>query len=662
MIKIAFIAAQIEMLEFSYKVFQEHTKYCKSKGIAFSNEFEFEALLFKTADDYLKSENSLDNDVLICRGGTAFRLKKMGWDVPIVELNFSGTDIVRVLLNTKKKYPEKKYAFIGTQNFTMGVEKLARLVNIDLKVYQLDENTPEEQVGTVERAKKEGRNVIISPGIIQEIALNHGLIGIPISSGRDAIWWAIEEAKQIGTFARREKEKTKMQTTILNHAHEGIIAMDKEQNIIFSNFHAQNMLGVPTGEGSKGKSIEEYINKGKLLEIIRSQKEYFEEIVEYKGALITINKALIKIRDEIIGKILTFDNASQIQKLEGKIRARLHVKGHYAKHSFSDIIGESEKMRETIAIASSFAQTQCNIVLYGESGTGKELFAQSIHNASSRSKEAFVAINCAAIPEQLLESELFGYTEGVFTGAVKGGKMGLFEISHNGTLFLDEISEIPIGLQGRLLRVIQEREIMRLGDNKIIPINVRIIVATNKHLKQLVDTGGFRLDLYYRLHVLKVTIPPLRERGDDVIIIARNYIEQFCKEASKKVLSLSEEVKDFFVNYSWEGNIRELRNICEALVVLCTSETIRLSDVRRAIGDTVFTKPYLEEERTKSDSGQENKIKKSNDSIKREIEQHEYELIVNSLEKNEGNRERTANELGISRVTLWRKTKKYNLI
>jgi transcriptional regulator with PAS, ATPase and Fis domain len=544
----------------------------------------------------------------------------------------------------------------------MGIDKLAKVINIDLKVYNLNDNTPQEQVKSVELAKSEGRNVIISPGIIQDIARNLGLSGIPINSGRDAIWWAIEEAKQIGTFARREKEKTKMRTTILDLAHEGIIAMDKEQNIIFSNSLAQSMLGVAAGEGAVGKSVEDYINEGRLLDIILSEKEYFDEIIDYKGTLITINKVLITIRNEIVGKVLTFDNAIQIQKLEGKIRAKLHIKGHYAKHTFKDILGESEKMRETITIASSFAQTQSNIVLYGESGTGKELFAQSIHNASSRSRDAFVAINCAAIPEQLLESELFGYTEGAFTGAVKGGKIGLFEIAHNGTIFLDEISEFPIGLQGRLLRVIQEREIMRLGDNKITPINVRIIVATNKDLKGLIETGKFRLDLYYRLHVLKVTVPPLRERGDDVILIAQHYIQQFCKEASKEALTFSKEAVDFFISYRWEGNVRELRNICEALVVLCNSNTIKLEDIRRAIGESLFMK--LDSNNANSKGGKEvlRIIEKAAEPVKREIEEREYEVIVRTLEKNNGNRERTADELGMSRVTLWRRLKKYNLI
>ena len=213
----------------------------------------------------------------------------------------------------------------------------------------------------------------------------------------------------------------------------------------------------------------------------------------------------------VVGSVVTVLNASQIQTTEDKLRMTLHHKGHSAKYSFDQMIIRAPRMLECVQEAKAFARTDSNIVIVGESGTGKELVSQSIHAASRRSQNNFVALNCAALPENLLESELFGYVEGAFTGAAKGGKAGLFEIAHKGTIFLDEISEIPLGLQGRLLRVLQEREIMRLGDSRIIPIDIRVIAATNKNLEDLVRAGKFRQDLYYRLYVLQLNIPPLRE-------------------------------------------------------------------------------------------------------------------------------------------------------
>ena len=233
-------------------------------------------------------------------------------------------------------------------------------------------------------------------------------------------------------------------------------------------------------------------------------------------------------------------------------------KGYRAKYGFDDVVGVSEGIERTKQILRRMAVTKSPVLLIGETGTGKELFANAVHQASRRSKGPFVAINCAAMPENLLESELFGYEEGAFTGAKKGGRPGLFEFAHHGTLFLDEVEGMSPALQVKLLRVLQEHEIMRVGGNKIISIDVRIVAATNESLEEKVRDGSFRRDLYYRLNTLPVLIPPLRQRGDDVFLL----MERFNSEL-KGDFVLSDEVKDLFLHYSWPGNIRELRNLAE---------------------------------------------------------------------------------------------------
>lgn len=279
---------------------------------------------------------------------------------------------------------------------------------------------------------------------------------------------------------------------------------------------------------------------------------------------------------------------------------------------------------------------------FEESGTGKELFSQSIHNASERHGQPFVAVNCAAIPENLLESELFGYSSGAFTGASKEGKPGLFELAHNGTIFLDEISEMPLALQSRLLRVIQEREIMRIGHDKVIPINVRVIAASNRNLYDQVCKGQFREDLYYRLDVLALTIPPLRERGSDISLLARAFLTEFGIAQNRKPLNLTPAAAHYLEQQPWQGNIRELRNFCERLSVLCSNQDcIDADELPAFLPDTITTTHFIQSHSVFSPSIS-----------------GEQARILNALATADGNKTAAAQALGISRVTLWRQLKK----
>lgn len=286
-------------------------------------------------------------------------------------------------------------------------------------------------------------------------------------------------------------------------------------------------------------------------------------------------------------------------------------------------------------------------MLLGESGTGKELFAQSIHNCSPRRNGPFVAINCAALPENLLESELFGYVQGAFTGTNKGGKIGLFEVAHGGTLFLDEVSEVSINVQSKLLRVLQEREIRRIGDDKVISVDVRIICATNCNLKKLVAEGRFRQDLMYRLDVLRVFLPPLRQRGLDVLLIFQNMLQSYSHNYTGFLPDLTPEAQSLLLSSPFYGNVRELRNIVERVSVLHpTSAPITAEELASALSpedvDIDFTPHQPQGLPTAA---------YSNDS--------EYQRILQALHRCGGNQSKAARELGIDRSTLWRKLKKY---
>lgn len=276
---------------------------------------------------------------------------------------------------------------------------------------------------------------------------------------------------------------------------------------------------------------------------------------------------------EYMGSFATIQRFTEEETKQHNLRIQLLNKGHKAKYEFQDIIGNSEPIMRSKSIAEKMARTNSSVLITGESGTGKELFAQAIHNSSARKEYPFIAINCAAMPDNLLESELFGYEDGAFTGARKGGKLGLFEFAHKGTIFLDEVEGMSPALQIKLLRVIQEGEVMRVGGNKIITVDVRIIAASNESLDELVSSGTFRKDLYYRLNTLPVQLPPLRERGDDIMLLFGVFKKSFGGR-----FELSADAKKAFMTHSWNGNIRELRNYVEYLAFL-DKETIECEDL-----------------------------------------------------------------------------------
>jgi transcriptional regulator of acetoin/glycerol metabolism len=311
---------------------------------------------------------------------------------------------------------------------------------------------------------------------------------------------------------------------------------------------------------------------------------------------------------------------------------------HSARYNFDYIIGESQKIKEAIKLAKKAAQTDSTVLLQGESGTGKELFAHAVHNHSHRKYGPFVALNCAALPETLIESELFGYEGGAFTGAKAQGQIGKFELAHGGTLFLDEISELPLESQASLLRVLQEHSFVRIGGTKPIPIDVRIIAATNKDLHEEIKKGKFRLDLFYRINVISIDIPPLRERPEDIEILTSHYLGKIGSKLHRSLVKVSPEVKQIFHNYWWPGNIRELINVLERALLLVDEDLILPEHLPVQIKNI-----------------------NSWDNQSLLIENAEANLIKSALAQSGNNISRAAELLGIGRATLYRKLEKYNI-
>lgn len=348
---------------------------------------------------------------------------------------------------------------------------------------------------------------------------------------------------------------------IVDNTSEGIIYLNTKETISIVNEVFISMLG------TKKEKIINHKLADVLPELNSLKIEQSNVLLKINGKSLSANKVPIKREEKIVGYMITIKDVTEIQELEHNLRRKMNEKKYITKYNFSDIVTESNSVKKTIELAKKLALSKSAILIQGESGTGKELLAQSIHNSSGRRKRQFVPVNFAALSSSLLESQIFGYEEGSFTGAKKGGNPGFFEEAHGGTIFLDEIGDTPIEFQATLLRVLQERQVRRVGGTKLIPIDVKIIAATNRDLKKMVEKGEFRQDLYYRLNVLPLYIPPLRERKKDIKLLLDVYLKRFSKNDDINCTNFfTKDAMEYLVSYNWLGNVRELVNIVEYVV------------------------------------------------------------------------------------------------
>ncbi len=364
-----------------------------------------------------------------------------------------------------------------------------------------------------------------------------------------------------------EQQRSLFYQAVTQYSHDGIICVDKDGIVTVFNQRASEVLGVPMNQ-ALGHPLVSFNPTAGLPRVLKQREIELEDVISVNGRQVAANRVPIMVDGEIVGAISTFQDVTQLQQYEQIIRRKLNAGGFEAKFVFEDIVATAEATKRVKELAYRCGRVDATVLITGESGTGKEMFAQSMHNVSFRARGPFVAVNCAALPESLLESELFGYDEGAFTGAQRGGKQGLFELAHGGTLFLDEIGELPLGFQGRLLRVLQEREVLRVGGKVTIPVDVRIMAATNQPLLDWVKQGRFRVDLFYRLNVLSINVPPLRDRREDILPLARSFFHSLSGRYHKGNLHMSHEVLKVLEAYDWPGNVRELHNVMERAVVM----------------------------------------------------------------------------------------------
>jgi transcriptional regulator with PAS, ATPase and Fis domain len=587
---------------------------------------------FDTINESIKGGSKL----IVTRGGTAEYLRKT-LSVPVIEIPVTSFDILRSISNVSSK-GYKNIAFITTSNIIFKTEHFNKIVDITLQFESCKDvkDIPGKVQSLIKNSNVEA---IIGDVIATNEALKYGIYGEILKSGEESLIHALKEAKHVLEISKKERARIKEVETILNMIDEGVLTIDRNETVTVYNTKAEKIFGKPK-EDVIGKKLKDCLPVSTLHRILENSRNEINTIMDINNQKLVSSRISIDIDGEPQGAVAIFDEVKSIQNLEMKIRKKLNEKGLVAKHTFDDIIGESSELKKLKYQARRFAGSEGTILIYGETGTGKEVFAQSIHNSSRRADGPFVSLNCAAINESLLESELFGYEEGSFTGAVRGGKAGLFELAHGGTLFLDEIGETSLSFQAKILRVLQEREIRKIGGDKVIPVDVRIICATNRNLKEEVRNKNFREDLFYRLSVLELKLSPLRERKADIIPTAISFMKAFCINEQRNMQWKNNEVFNPLLNYNWPGNARELRNFMERLVICCAVDELTEVFVREMLSYKF------------DDSGAEERIYIK---LSKDIKEMENEIMRQLLVRYEGDKDKLCKAYNISKTTLWRK-------
>lgn len=595
-------------------------------------------------------------DAIIARGYAAQKtLAKYSETTPTIRVHISGYDIIRAVYECREKFHPKKIAICGSEERLTEAASVCKILGVEANVYAPVRNQDLPQV--LNKAIEDGCDALVSGYSANLLAGKMGLNSVVIQTGAAALSQAMDEAIYTVERIRHERVISQMYKTIIYSSDAGLLYVDREGIIRVRNHVARQMNGNVSIMGKPLKMVISWLEP--LFCSVMKNGKVETRLISIPGTKITVSVKCSPViaNNELSGVVFNLTDVTQIQELESQIRRKLSERGLKARYTFDQIIHKSKEIDRVIQLAGRYAASDSNVIIIGETGTGKELFAQSIHNASKRKNGPFVAVNCAALPENLLESELFGYVEGAFTGTSKGGKMGLFEQAHGGTLFLDEVGEISMAIQTKLLRVLQERQVRRIGDNKVINVDVRIISATNKSIRKMADVGQFRRDLVYRLDVLRLFLPPLREREADVELLFVNQLQGMAKRNGQLPVKIEEGVFPLLCQYPFFGNIRELRNIAERVFVLHEGDIINAHDVHEALypadldmdpSFAISTGTGLAELTETQEQNSENFL-------------GEEERLRQALKISGGNKGKAAKLLGIDRSTLWRRMKKYEI-
>jgi propionate catabolism operon transcriptional regulator len=588
-------------------------------------------------------------DVFIAAGANAAYLRDRA-QVPVSFVTGTAADILHALTEARKISAR---VGVVTHGATLGgLDEFATLHGLDL--VQRTYVTPEEARVAIAELASLGIEVIVGSGQVCDLADRQGLRSVFLFAG-DSVRDAIERALAVARGVRIHEARRERLDNVLAHLEDGIAAVDMEERIEWLNPAMERILG-STAIDVAGRKLSTVAPELSLARVLETGCAEVEGVQRIGTRTLVVSRTPVRSHGVQTGALVTCQDSTTILRLDRGIRSQYRQRRFVARYQLSGVIGASPAMRRARALAERYARTDATVLVTGETGTGKEVIAQGIHNASTRRDRPFVAMNCAAFPETLLESELFGYEEGAFTGSRRGGRPGLFEAAHTGTVFLDEIGDVPLSLQTRLLRVLQERQVLRLGSNDPTPVDVRVIAATHRDLRKAVAEGTFRADLFYRVAILPLHLPPLRERMDDVFLLAtdllhRALLRHGAAGAQAQALALLEP---YLRRHSWPGNVRELENVIERVAVLFADREagaeIGEEDLRAILPEIcgeggaaeATAAPVATEPPAATD-------------FRSAREAQEKALIRRVLDECGGNQSEAARRLGIGRSTLWRK-------
>ena len=589
-------------------------------------------------------------EAIISRRGTAHLLRE-NLSIPVFSFPQSSLSILTSIKRAADRLAEtpgrnRKIFMPNFRNEISGLEIVEEL--LDLQFVQGVYFDSTSLGALLHDAARQGFGAVVGGLATMGFANKYGMMFQELITPKENIVETIENAKS-AAFSNREQRATSLRyQSIIDLASEGIFSIDSSGNLTTINKKAKSLLNVGNTD-VLGKPAAQLIHNANLQRALQRQNSVLDKIEQIDQELFVYNQKPILVDDQIVGVVSSFREIANVMRAENKVRRTL-TKGFVARYVLEDLIYRSAAMEKMIGNAKVLARTDSTILIMGQTGTGKEVVAQAVHTLGNRKKMPFVSVHCGALPEQLLESELFGYEEGAFTGSKKGGKPGLFEMAHEGTLFLDEIDSTSHNVQLRLLRVLQEKEVMRIGGDHKIPVNVRVIAAAGKDLWSAVQDNKFRKDLFFRLNVLRITIPPLRERKEDIPALLQHFILYYSRKHGIPPLELPESYIDKLIDYSWPGNVRQLKHFAEQLLLNSTFQdcTASLDSFLKEL-NYIVDKPEID--------GQDHAPERATASMKLSDPETEAETIRKALHQAQFSKAKAAEILGISRTTLWRKLK-----
>lgn len=576
-------------------------------------------------------------DAFISAGSNASILRT-GLQAPVATIQLTGFDLLQALI--RARHITNRVGVVMYGQTIPELDEVKALLNIE--IVQHAYQTPDDARQRFEQLRRDNFQVIVGSSLVVDLAEQAGLHGL-LAYSLASIRKGFDDAIELARVARLEAGRVEQLNGILHSLQDAVLAVDRDHRIIAANPPMHRLLAL-NAEDVIGRPLDQVRPELTLRPTLESGQQESTGLQRIGSRDWVINRTAIRERGVIVGAALTLYDAGRIHEADTTLRVQQRRRQNTAKYRFDELIGHSPDFLRAVQAARRYAPTDLTVLIAGESGVGKELFAQAIHNDSRRADRPFVAVNCASFPESLLESELFGYEEGAFTGSRRGGKRGLFEAAHTGTLFLDEIGDMPLPLQSRLLRVLQEREITRVGATTAIPVDVRIIAATHQPLREMIAHRRFRQDLYYRINTLRVVVPALRERPGDIAPL-------FLALVNRCLVRLGITVQDDTNRrlapwlarlnaYAWPGNVRELENMSERIAVFL-SQYERIEDIDHDALRHDCPELFEGQGRFAQVSGEMESV-----SLRQRAQQ--------ALEKFGGRRQQAAQHLGVSRSTLWR--------